>query len=182
MNHKATPPQWDGEERRSTPRDAKECAMADTLDLHAEKIGELDEKIESVVKAFLPELRGHIKEEEENKKHFMQLLDSGDARMDRIESDLSSLNKLVDMFEGFGKSMKIVIVLGGCVLSLFLYLLLEKSNDMKSMQEIQIKHSIALERMLASHQELERDFRRDIGRVENAIGGLYPRANREQAR
>jgi hypothetical protein len=127
------------------------------------------DRMEEKQDEWISDLRGHIKGEDDFKVEMTDRFKAGDERMANIEREISTLNQLVAAFDGFKRSLNIIAALSLAVLSIFLWILNEKNSDIKATQETLMKHSVALEKTIASHQELEKDTRKDFDRVESAL-------------
>ncbi len=131
------------------------------LGSHEQALKDIGDDVNSL-KEVIPEIHAHIEREDAHKEAFESSFARGEERMDKIEQDLAVISKLVGVFEGFTRSFKTISYLAGAVMALFLWILLEKNNDIKNTQETLLKHTVTLERLVVSHGELERDFRREI--------------------
>ncbi len=140
----------------------KSCPHGEIMDAIIERQGRLELAHEN----FTVRIDRHMEYEDEFKKEMTDRFKAGDDRMANIETEVISLNRLADAFEGFRKALHLVGWFAGAVLALFMWILLEKNADIKATQETLIKHAIALEKIVDSHQELERDVRREFDRLE----------------
>lgn len=106
----------------------------------------------------------HVKTEEEWKKELGDRLKAGDDRMRKIEESVTALNRLVDAFDGFKKTLSIVMWFVTGIVGIMLWIFNEKNADIKATQDTLIKHSITLERLVTSQKDLEKDFRFELGK------------------
>lgn len=104
-----------------------------------------------------------MREREDNKK-----FDEGEKRMARIEEDLRPLKAMYYAVLGCGG-------VGTFLLMTLLYIYQTDKNDSKQMQEAIYKIATTTEKLVVSHQELEKDYRRDIGRIEKEIETFHNR-------
>ncbi len=140
----------------------KPCPHGEVMDAILER----QDKLQSAHDHFTHRIDRHMEYEDEFKKEMTDRFKAGDDRMVKIEGDISALSRLADAFEGFKKALNMIGWISGAVLALFMWILLEKNADIKATQETLVKHAITLEKMVGSHQELERDMRREFDRLE----------------
>jgi hypothetical protein len=111
---------------------------------------------------FFVRLEKHMLKEEMREEQDGKKFKAGEERMDKIEQDLRPL-----------RSMYYAVLGSGGVASLLLMtLLFIYSSDREQAKELQqaiYRQGIAIEKLIHSHTELERDYRRDIERVEKAL-------------
>ncbi len=81
-------------------------------------------------------------------------LEEGAKRMDAIEQDLSTISKLVQTANGFVKAVRLVTVVATALLGLFGWVVIEKNNDVKAMQQTLNQHSIQISQTLAVLQRV----------------------------
>lgn len=146
----------------------EDCPHADMIDaiIDRQDILETDQiKDRAARERFSDRIDSHMKYEDEFKKEMGERFKAGDERMGNIEQQIGSLNRLVDAFDGFQKTLRITGYFAGAVVAIVLWIFTEKNADIKVSQDTLIKHSIALEKLVSSHQELEKDFRREIEMV-----------------
>ncbi len=153
----------------------------DLMAEHVKKLTDLENKVQPLLQ-IIPKIDEHIDEEDRNKAHFKGIFKAGEERMDKIEGNITNLNKLVDIFEGFSKSIRIIMYLGGVILAMFIWILFQKndeiisiSHDIKAVQATLVPITVSLEKTIQAHQELEKDFRRDTARIERDIESLHPK-------
>ena len=109
---------------------------------------------------FWVRLNNHMQQEEDR-------FASGDYRMDRIEEDLKPIKKLYNAT--IGASM-----VGALLLGTLLYIYHDDKGSLMAMQDAIYKQGIAIERLILSHSELEKDVRNDVARMERNIDRLHP--------
>ncbi len=97
-------------------------------------------------------LTDHIEREENQFKR-------GEDRMERIEQDLQPIKKMYWALVGSSAVMALL-------LSTVLYIYSEDKSGARLMQEAIYKQGIAIEKLLQSHTELEKDYRRYQARME----------------
>ena len=142
----------------TTLNEDKSCPHGDLMDAIIDRQGRMEDEYRS-------EIRDHMKNEDDFKREMTDRFKAGDDRMSNIETDIGSLKNLVAVFDGFRKSLNIIATMGGAIMLLFLWILLEKNADIKATQDTLLKHSVALEKLVYSHQELEKDVRRELDRI-----------------
>lgn len=98
----------------------------------------------------------------------------GDKRMASIEEDLKPLKKMYYAVLGSA-------AVGTMLLGTLIYIynsdkssIAEAVQRQANMQEAIYKQGTAIEKLLQSHQELERDTRRDIERIETNMNRIQP--------
>ncbi len=111
----------------------------------------------------------HMLVEEEREKAELDKFSAGEARMARIEKELQPLNKMYYAVIGSGAVAFFLLAT-----LLFIYKTdranvddMRKTSD--SMQQAIYEQGAAIKMMLQSHQELEKDFRRDVARIEKEL-------------
>lgn len=100
-------------------------------------------------------LTDHIEREEDQFR-------DGAERMERIEQDLQPIKKMYWALMGSSGVMALL-------LAVLLYIYAEDKHGAKAMQEAIYKQGVAIERLLVSHTELEKDYRRDMTRIESTL-------------
>jgi hypothetical protein len=108
----------------------------------------------SVDTEFWQRLNNHMLKEELREK-----MDAN--RLDAIESDLQPLKKMYWAVIGSGGVL-------GFLLMTLLFIYNADRETIKGMQEILYKQGTAIEKLIQSHGELEKDYRRDIERIERS--------------
>ncbi len=140
----------------------KHCPHGEIMDAIIER----QDRLETAHGNFSNRIDSHMEYEDKFKQEILDRFKAGDNRMGNIETEVISLNRLADAFDGFKKALHLVGWFAGAVIGLFMWILLEKNADIKATQDTLIKHSIALEKMVDSHKELETDVRREFDRWE----------------
>lgn len=107
-------------------------------------------------------LMNHLALEEARQKAEDEKFKLGDQRMAAIEEDLKPLKKMYWAVVGCG-------AVGTALFALLIWVYLEDRSGMKEMQAAILKQGSAIQSLLSSHAELERDTRRDIGRIESYV-------------
>ena len=90
----------------------------------------------------------------------------GEDRMNRIEQDLRPLNKIYHAMIGAG-------TVGGLLIAGLIFVYQEDRGTLRNMVDVVYKQGTALEKLLARHEELERDTAKEFQRVEKAIERLH---------
>jgi hypothetical protein len=111
---------------------------------------------------FWARLDKHIALEEEREKQDEARFKAGAARMQEIEKDLRPLKQLYWAVIGSGG-------VAALLLGTLLFIYRSDKADLKAMQEILYKQGTAIELLIKSHQELEKDMRREVSRVDRDI-------------
>ncbi len=140
-------------------------AINATLDAHAEKLGELEEivrPLESTPANFFDRLHLHMVKEEEREQADAEKFERGEARMERIEEDLRPLNKMYWAVMGS-------TVVGTALIGLLIFIYQNDRSDVKAMQDAIYKQGTNIEKLIQSHQELEKDMRREFTRIDKEI-------------
>lgn len=152
------------------------CSQGDTIDGILERQDEFDQSLMRQAMSserFAERIDSHMAAEEAFKTEMRDRFKSGDDRMANIEAEIVALNKLVDAFDGFKRALmlgsKVAFWLGSALIGIALWVFTEKHANDKIISDTIVKHSIALERMVNSHQELERDTRRELDRLQRDI-------------
>ena len=94
-------------------------------------------------------LSGHIKKEDGELAGIGEQLEKGRGRMEAIEQELRSIAGVVKMADGFLAAMKYVGVVASLLLSVFIWIMLEKNDDIKAMQLILNTHSVQIDKTIA---------------------------------
>ena len=105
-----------------------------------------------VTPEFWQQLQNHMIKEEVREQ-----MDAN--RLDTIEKDLQPLKKMYWAVLGSGGVL-------GFLLMTLLFVYTEDRDTIKSMQAALYKQGTAIEKLILSHGELEKDYRRDIERIE----------------
>ncbi len=152
--------------------DPCECHQAETIDAIIERQDDFDQALTKQTVAhehFSKRIDDHMHYEDQFKGEILKRFDSGDERMNNIEAQITGLNRLADAFDGFQKTLKVAGIIGAALVGTLLWIFAEKNGDIKAQQEVLIEHTATLRTMVASHQELERDYRRDFDRLQREI-------------
>jgi sensor c-di-GMP phosphodiesterase-like protein len=111
---------------------------------------------------FFTRLERHMIAEELRENAENDKFSAGEKRMEQIERDLRPLRSMYHAVIGSGGVAALLLAT-----VLFIY-----NNDREQTKELQqaiYRQGVAIERLILSHAELERDYRRDIERVEKAV-------------
>lgn len=111
---------------------------------------------------FFQKVDRHMLVEELRQKLEEEKFKQGDERMQRIEEDLRPLKSMYYAVLGSAG-------VGTLLLLTLLYIYTRDRADADVMQQAIYKQGMALEKLMQSHQALERDYRRDISRVEQGL-------------
>lgn len=104
-------------------------------------------------------LLNHLALEEAREKSDHEKFERGEARMDKIEQDLRPLNKMFWAVIGSAG-------VGVALLATVLWIYNNDREQASQMQHVLYEQGAAIKMLLQSHAELERDYRRDIQRLE----------------
>lgn len=101
------------------------------------------------------EFRAHVAKEEE-------ALKKGDERMARIEEELRPIAKLYNAF--MGASAVLTMLIG-----VLLWVYLGDREQIKQQGDALVKQGFVIEKLILKHEELERDLKKDIARIDRDI-------------
>ncbi len=110
----------------------------------------------------------HMMLEEVRQKVEEEKFKQGEDRMQKIEEDLRPLKSMYYAVLGSAG-------VGTLLLLTLLYIYTRDRADADVMQQAIYKQGMAIEKLMQSHQELERDYRRDISRVEQEFEKYHQR-------
>lgn len=122
------------------------------------------------------EFSEHAKNEEQNQKVTNDALHEGNVRMGNIEEHISELASDLKPLKALYNAVIGASVLGTFSLGLLLYIytgaqerIAEDRVIVRSLADSVQKHTILIEKMVQKHEELERDTRRELDRIEKTL-------------
>lgn len=108
----------------------------------------------------------HIRQEEHFQHESNERLREGNERMARIEEDLRPLKNLYHAVVGAS-------VLGTCLVALILFIYSNDRSTLQNLGEAVQRQGVVLEKLIAAHQELEKDTVKEFTRIEKTIEALH---------
>ena len=104
-------------------------------------------------------LREHIEHEETK-------FDKGEDRMERIENDLRPIAKMYNAFMGASAVLTFLI-------TVLIWVYMGDRDQLRQQGDAIIKQGFVIEKMILKHEELEKDLKRDVARVEREVERLH---------
>ncbi len=108
--------------------------------------------------------------------------DEGERRMTSIEQTIGRIDSDLRPIKNLYHAVVGAAGVGAAIFGLMLYIYSEDKTQQKGMHEslksavaVLNQHSIALEKLLQSHQELEKDTVKEFQRIEKTIENLHKR-------
>jgi hypothetical protein len=111
----------------------------------------------------------HAKNEEANQRITNDALHEGNIRMGNIERDISELATDLKPLLKLYHAVMGAAALGAMFIALLIFIYNQDRDAIKVLGESVQKHSIILEKMIARHEEFERDTQKEFGRIEKAL-------------
>lgn len=121
----------------------------------------------------------HAQSEEVNQRVMNDALHEGNLRMGSIEASVGDLSNDMKPLKALYNAVVGASAIGTIAVALLLYIytgaqdrLAEDRSNIKSLAESVQKHTVILEKVVMSHQELEKDTTKEFQRIEKVLERL----------
>jgi len=120
----------------------------------------------------LQRLNHHMDIEEKRDAANEQAITAAQEKISDIEEDLHQIAGIVKPVAAFASMSKIFGVVAGAFLALFTWVILDKNNDIKSVQSLLQDHSIQINRTLVIIENEVKNRESDMNRVQRALDSI----------
>lgn len=108
----------------------------------------------------------HAKAEEAHQRIVSDALEEGNKRMEKIEEDLRPVKNLYHTVVGAS-------MIGTALVGLLIFIYVNDRETIKTLSESVQRQGLVLEKMIQSHQELEKDTTKEFQRFEKTLEKLH---------
>ena len=118
---------------------------------------------------FFLRLEAHMSDNEQHKRQVSEALASGAFRMTMLEGHVEEIKNTLTPIDAFMRSLKIISTLAAACMALFLWIMLQRDADLKSMQSTISTHTQQISEAISLLRESMKDHDKDISRIERDL-------------